>query len=290
LLLLTGAYAISSAQRQGEMMPADETLIGIVRTGDYDRFLAIQLAPSVQRWALYALTAFSCELARIAESVQEPLAGHMRLAWWRESLEAIRAGAPPRQHPVLLALAELLSAQPALVPLLFTMIEARAADLDPELLATEAEWRQYLEDTAGALHEAWALVLDANALPAVRASVRAQAVAYAVTGLVRAIPHLAIHNLRRFSRERMDTLVLNNLQPSVALTKFVSSLIDEVNGLESLHSPNVLPKVFLPLRGLNGLAKFYRKQILNYAYDPYLLRVSKLAAVCRIVQMKFILY
>ncbi|MEO1135595.1 MAG: squalene/phytoene synthase family protein [Pseudomonadota bacterium] len=77
----------------------------LARRGDEDRWLAASYAPSPLRTALYALCAFRLELRRIPAAVSEPALGEIRLQWWRDALEEIRAGKPPRAHPVVEALA-----------------------------------------------------------------------------------------------------------------------------------------------------------------------------------------
>src|SRR5437879_317902 len=58
----------------------------LVRTGDKERFLSALFAPAERRGALFALYAFNLEIARIREVVRNPLAGEIRLEWWREVL------------------------------------------------------------------------------------------------------------------------------------------------------------------------------------------------------------
>ncbi len=58
----------------------------IVRENDPDRFFCTLFAPPAKREALFALYAFNHELARVAESVSEPMLGEIRLQWWREAL------------------------------------------------------------------------------------------------------------------------------------------------------------------------------------------------------------
>lgn len=142
-----------------------------VRDGDYDRFLAIQKAPVEKRHALYILTALSIELARIAHIASEPLVGHIRLAWWREALTELIDGKPPRGHPLLQALATIpTSTLPPLIP----MVEAHAADFDPEAATSD-----YHNAVSGNLHMAWAHTLDANAAAEQENAIRAAAMAYA---------------------------------------------------------------------------------------------------------------
>lgn len=89
-----------------------QDLLTMVRGRDYARFLAIQLAPIATRPALYALTAFAGEMARIPSQVTEPLAGFMRFAWWSEALQEISASGAVRYHPVLEALVPVARAYP----------------------------------------------------------------------------------------------------------------------------------------------------------------------------------
>lgn len=118
-------------------------LVRLVRAGDYRRFLAIQLATPQERPALYAITAFAREMARIPQKVKEPLAGFMRYAWWREALEEVQQGKPARQHPILEAVTAL---QPVPYPALFALIRAgqemleAPGDVAGMEAATDAAW------------------------------------------------------------------------------------------------------------------------------------------------------
>lgn len=107
-------------------MTAGQTALdlpALVRTRDYRRFLAIQFAARANRPALYALTAFATEMADIPRHIREPLAGFMRYAWWREALEAMQRGQPPRPHPLLQELAPWLAEHPGAYAWLFELIQ-----------------------------------------------------------------------------------------------------------------------------------------------------------------------
>lgn len=74
------------------------------REAEPDRYLAALLAPRPVRGALIALSALVGEIVRIPEVVSQPMAGLVRLQWWRESLAAAAGGAR-KGHPILDALA-----------------------------------------------------------------------------------------------------------------------------------------------------------------------------------------
>ncbi|MBX9726369.1 MAG: squalene/phytoene synthase family protein [Rickettsiales bacterium] len=262
--------------------PEAAELISLVRGGDYDRFLAIQLAPKAKRAALYAVTALHVEVARIAETVSEPLIGHIRLAWWREGLEEIMKGQPPRNHPVLLALQGLYAQHAAVFPLLLAMVEARAADMDDALLAEEAAWLAYGDATAGGLHRAWAKMLDAEAARICDVAIQAQARAYAMIGLVRAIPFMARHGWARFPHGRLSKHQLESLAPSAQLNGFVQEVVNDALRVCDGHG---LDSRLLPLIGTVKLAKLHAKNMKKIGYNPYALRPNTLGFAWQIAKI-----
>src|SRR5471030_63417 len=79
-----------------------------VRAADPDRYFSALFAPAPLRPCLMALYAFNHEVARIAETVREPMLGAIRLEWWRETAEQAAKGAP-RNHDVARGLAALFA-------------------------------------------------------------------------------------------------------------------------------------------------------------------------------------
>jgi len=79
-----------------------------VRRHDRDRFLLSLFVPAGPREDLLAVYALNVELAHIRRAVREEMLGHIRHAWWEEAVEALYVGAPPREQPVLQALAPLI--------------------------------------------------------------------------------------------------------------------------------------------------------------------------------------
>ena len=89
----------------------------------YDRglFLRALAVPEPEREALLALYALAVELSKIHDNVTEEMIGHIRYAWWQESVEGLYTGSQPHGQPVLEALAPLVAAgklpREALIPL-----------------------------------------------------------------------------------------------------------------------------------------------------------------------------
>jgi 15-cis-phytoene synthase len=158
-----------------------------VRSQDRDRYWSALLAPGAIREDLLALFAFHLELAHIPEHVREPQLGEIRLQWWREALAAALAG-DPAEHPVLKALAKTARAHTLPPELLDGMIEARHVDLARDPMPDFSALEAYLDATAGALFQLGALI-GGHLLP--EDGVRNAALAYGLTGLMRALPYHA---------------------------------------------------------------------------------------------------
>src|SRR5215469_14873091 len=113
-------------------MPTDSTpsaCARLLRQHDRDRFLTALFAPAERREDLFALYAFNYEVARVREVVTEPLLGRIRLEWWRESLDAIYAGAPVRRHEVVEPLAAAIRRHGLSREHFDRLIDAREEDL-----------------------------------------------------------------------------------------------------------------------------------------------------------------
>lgn len=139
-----------------------EDIDAIVRRTDPDRWLASRfVADPAARTDLLALYAYNQELTRVAFAVSDPLMGEIRLAWWREAMDEIALGRPPRRHPVVLALAASGHSPQALADL----TEARHADLDAEPFPDRESVLAYLDATAGSVTALAARRLDPASRP-----------------------------------------------------------------------------------------------------------------------------
>lgn len=83
----------------------DQSLIDDLKARDRERWLSILWAPAEARPALVALHAYDLEQQRVVAEAREPMLAEVRLAWWREQLEALAAGRPAPPQPLLQALA-----------------------------------------------------------------------------------------------------------------------------------------------------------------------------------------
>ncbi len=154
----------------------------LVRAADKDRYLAALFAPLPARRHLYTLYAFASEISRVATAVREPMAGELRLQWWRDAL--IGAG-EARANPVAAALLDTIAQCGLATERLTALIDAHAFDLYDDPPASIADLVAYAASTSGTL-----FALGAGILGVTDADFAAQraGVAYGVTQVLRRFP------------------------------------------------------------------------------------------------------
>lgn len=160
----------------------------LARERERDRWLSALFAPEAARPPLHALAAFSAEVARIGAAAQEPLAGEMRLTWWREALAGARE-AEASGNPVAAALID-AKARFALPAAAFEdLLQARGFDLYDDAMPTLGELEAYCRQTASALFHLAALILgEGRDLGATEAS-EAAGLAFGLAEVLRRFPH-----------------------------------------------------------------------------------------------------
>lgn len=147
------------------MTGAADDLDDLIRRVDPDRWLSSRfIGDASARADVIALYAFDYETGRAPRAASNPLAGEMRLVWWREVLEEIGGGGRVRRHPAAEALAGSVGGGNLPLATLERMIEARYRELDPAPL-TQEEAQALTRDTAGAVAGLAALRLDPGADP-----------------------------------------------------------------------------------------------------------------------------
>jgi phytoene synthase len=161
----------------------------LVERGDPDRFAAVMAAPPKARARLWPIYAFNLEVARAPWVTERPLIAEMRLQFWRDML----AARTPRAHEVAGPLHILLQETPGLAAVLDRVIEARRHDITREAFVSETAFDAYIEDTAGGLMWAAALVLGGK--PEAETGFRALGWAAGLANYLRAVPQLVARNL-----------------------------------------------------------------------------------------------
>jgi phytoene synthase len=159
----------------------------MLRKEDPDRFFACLFAPEAKRPHLHALYCFSLELSRVRELVSEPLTGEIRMQWWRDALCGEGRG-DVHAHPIAGALIDTVERFNLPVQALKDLIEGRSFDLYDDPMPTRGDLEGYCGETSSALMRLASLVLAAGRDPGGAEAAGHGGVAYAITGLLRALP------------------------------------------------------------------------------------------------------
>jgi hypothetical protein len=161
----------------------------LVEAGDPARFAATMAAPVSARARLMPLYAANLEIARAPWVASDPIVGEMRLQWWIGTIGELSAGGTRSGHPVTEALAPLLADNAVLGELLCSTAGARRRDCWSESIADRTEFASYMDDTAGNIM--WAAAILLGAAPEDEVTVRDFAKSAGLAAYFLAAPELA---------------------------------------------------------------------------------------------------
>lgn len=159
----------------------------LLREGDPDRYWATVFAPADKRAHLHALYAFSFEIARVRDSIRDPMAGEIRLQWWRDALQGEARG-DVKANPVAAALDDTIVAFRLPRQAFVNLIDARLFDLYDDPMSGLNDLEGYCGETASMLFQLASFILMDGADPGSADAAGHAGVAYAITGLLRAFP------------------------------------------------------------------------------------------------------
>lgn len=134
----------------------------LVRAADKDRYLATLFAPAEKRGPLYALYAFNAEIAGVGDRVREPMAGEIRLQWWRDVLNGERSG-EAAANPVAAAIIDTIGRFDLPRAPLLDLVEAHSFELYDDPMPTLAALEAYGRKTSSAVFAQAALICGAHA-------------------------------------------------------------------------------------------------------------------------------
>lgn len=158
-----------------------------LRQSDMDRYLAVLYAPEDKRPALAGLYAFNAEIARIRDVVHEALPGEVRLQWWRDLINGTEHGAVTG-NPVAAMLLKAINDYQLPRSIFDAYCEARIFDLYNDAMPSRNDLEGYCGETACAILQMAAMILDADAAKFSAELSGHAGVAQAVSGLLRLMP------------------------------------------------------------------------------------------------------
>jgi NADH dehydrogenase [ubiquinone] 1 alpha subcomplex assembly factor 6 len=250
----------------------------LLRRHDPDRYLTALFAPTALRESLFARDAVNLEIARTREAVREPPVGRLRREWWRDAIVEAAAGRPYR-HEILEPLARVIRERSLTLAWFERLIEAREEDIEGTTPADMASLVTYAEGSSSAL--TW-LALEILGGDVGRSSVAIDAgrklgTAWALTGLLRAVPHHARQRLLHLpadllSRHRVSAEDLLELRRPAGLKDVVREIADEAAAQlnAARKAAKGLPRALLPALLPGTLADLYLDRLKRAGFDPYM--------------------
>ena len=157
-----------------------------VRLRDFERYAATLFVTPGQRRALLGLFAFNAEVAHVREHIREPMAGEIRLQWWRDMLEG-RGHGYVEGSPVAAELMRAIEAFDLPIERLTCLIEAHQFDLYNDPMSTRAALEAYLDDTVSVLFVLAAKILGVQS-PGIEHVARHAGIAYGIADVIATLP------------------------------------------------------------------------------------------------------
>lgn len=241
-----------------------------VRRHDRERYLTALFAPSDRREDLLALYAFNLEVARTRESVREAMLGQIRLQWWRDALDEIQAGKPPRRHAVTEPLAAAIRRHNLPRDAFERLLLARERDLDDTPFRTLAELEAYADGTSGALIALALLILDVRDAGMLARS-RQVGRGYALAGILRAVPfharqHRCLLPEEILARHGTDRDAVLAMKPSPAIAAAAAEVAGAAEA--ALRPVRVAPSAW-PALAPAVLARRHLATLRRVKYDVF---------------------
>jgi len=247
----------------------------MLKRDDADRWLASFFIPEQLRKHIFALYAFNLEIARVREIVSEPLLGEIRYQWWRDAIEAPDM-AESAANPVAAALLDTIEQFSLPRDQLLQVIDARVFDLYDEPMASVAACEAYAASTTSNLFRLVRLIADPEDIGGGLGVAEHGGIAYAITGLLRALPwhsargqiYIPPEILEKAGASRTD-FALGRTTPEIC------AALAELRNLARTHLevfdsriaglPGKSQAPYLPV----GLCELYLKQMEKRHYDPF---------------------
>jgi phytoene synthase len=258
-----------------------EIVMQAVRAADRDRYLSALYASADKRDALLSLYAFNAEIAGIRDRIHEALPGEIRLQWWRD---VIAAGKPTTGHPLADALVETITKHALPLAAFENYLDARIFDLYDDPMPSRTDLEGYCGETAGAIIQLSAMILDPSAAPECAQLAGRAGCAQAIAGLLLMLP---IHRARGQCFLPRDILAAVGSSPEEfvagdgdpgaprAVAAMIALANEHLDAFEQEASklPQALRPAFLPL----ALIGTYLKRLSRPGFDP-LRQIAELPA------------
>jgi phytoene synthase len=253
-------------------MKADyEHCEALLRERDRERFLATLFAPAAARPHLFALYAFDLEIAHVPDAVREPMAGEIRLQWWREALAGERAE-EAKANPIAAALLDTVRQRNLPPKTLNELVDARQFDLLGQPVESREALYEYLDGVSGSIFGLAAKILDQTFIGAEPSRHAGRA-----AGITRILRNFAFDVSKGRLFVPLDLLAAHEVHTASVLggenSPGLRAVFDELRGdaqmeltrLRAMLVPAPVLPAFLPA----ALTPLYLARMEKTGYDPF---------------------
>jgi phytoene synthase len=247
----------------------------MLRRDDADRWLASFFIPQPLRQHVFAIYAFNLEIARVREIVSEPLLGEIRYQWWRDAL-----GTPDAPdvaaNPVAAALLDTVERFDLPRDQLLQLIDARVFDLYDDPMAGITAFEAYAASTTSNLFRLIRQIADEDDIGGGLGVAEHGGIAYAITGLLRALPWHSARGQLYVPRELLENVGADRTDFTLGrATPEICTALGELRNLARNHLevfdtriaglPEKSQAPYLPV----SLCELYLKQMEKRRYNPF---------------------
>lgn len=276
------------------MMQSASYCLSHLRAVDYERYLATLYAPPSKRPHLAALFAFNAEIARIRETVKDPLLGEIRLRWWRDALDNSEELQTAALGPVLQALRATIIEFDLPKEAFLRYCDARLFDLYNDPMPDMVAFEAYCRETACMLLQLSCQILNKDAAKIADDACVYGGFAQAMGGLLRMLPitqaraqiYLPMDIIKAAGAEAEDVLEgrLNKGQKRLIIEAATALAWDYYQALCVHYKavPKVLLSAFLPLALIpHSLRQSVRLGAENFTKVPTLSSLRRYSAMAK---------
>jgi len=244
----------------------------LVRERNYERYVAALFAPAALRPHLFAIYAFDEEISRVPDAVTEPLAGEIRLQWWRDAIEGRAEGAAG--NPVARAVRSAIAEHELPRDLFHAAIDARGFELSGEAMADRERLEAYLDATAGSTMGLAVHLLSPASAPALAPAVLSAARAAGLVRLLRNLPRHASGGRVYLPAERLEAHggspadVLRG-EATPAVRKVIAELAGWIGEFMAAQKGQRIPGAAMPAFLEAAVVPAHLRELGRPGYEPF---------------------
>jgi 15-cis-phytoene synthase len=256
----------------------NEDIAAIVKSHDWDRYIATLFAPASKRDDLLTLYAFDAEISRIRSIISDPLPGEIRLQWWREVVNGMRVG-EAQGNALASQICAVIKRHDLPNQAFETYFDAKIFeyyhDVFPDTTALEA----WCGETSSALIQLAAIILDKDAAKSCSDAAGHGGVALGIAKIIQHLPKTRARGQCFVPSDILSACGINResfvLGGEKALIKNATDALCEL-GLSHFSKfmraakqmPVELKPAFLPIANAQSILHRAQKPTLSPAYEP----------------------